>query len=141
MHMAEVLLRSVGEKYTTQVTMDRHSVIADEPIPVSDDLGPSPYELLLAALGACTSMTLLLYARRKGWLLEQVQVELTHDRSHREDCENCEEDGAKIEAITRRIHLVGDLDDEQRARLAEIARRCPVHKTMAGPPRIIDEMS
>ena len=120
--------------------MDRHSVIADEPVPLGDDLGASPYELLLAALGACTSMTLLMYARRKGWPLEQVQVELTHDRSHAEDCDNCEDAGAKVEAVTRRIRLEGNLDEVQRARLAEIATRCPVHKTISSPPRITDEL-
>ena len=139
--MATVFGRSVGERYTTQIISDGHSVIADEPRPEGDDLGPSPYELLLAALGACTSMTLLMYARRKGWPLEQVQVELTHDRVHARDCEECEGEEGRVEVIRRSIVLEGDLDAEQRQRLAEIATRCPVHKTLAAAPTIIDEVS
>ena len=143
--MATVFGRSVGDRYTAQITSDRHSVIADEPAPEGDDLGPSPYELLLAALGACTSMTLLMYARRKGWPLEQVQVqvqvELTHDRVHARDCEECEGEDGRVEVIRRSIVLEGDLDAEQRERLAEIATRCPVHKTLSAAPVIIDEVS
>ena len=120
--------------------MDRHSVIADEPIPLGDDLGASPYEPLLAALGACTSMTLLMHARRKGWPLEQVQIELIHDRSHAEDCDNCEDAGAKVEIVTRHIRMEGNLEEAQSARLAEIATRCPVHKTISSPLCITDEL-
>ncbi len=79
---ATVLGRSVGNRFTTQLSTSNHAMIADEPAPDGDDLGPTPYELLLGALGACTSMTLLIYARRKDWPLEEVQVELTHDRVH-----------------------------------------------------------
>lgn len=138
--MAEVLLRSVGSRYTTQVTTAHHSVIGDEPRPEGDDLGPTPYELLLAALGACTSMTLLMYARRKGWPLVEVQIELEHDRVHAEDCADCEGTEGRLQVIRRRIHLEGDLSPEQRQRLAEIARNCPVHKTLAAPPEVLDEL-
>ena len=86
---ATVLGRSVGGRYTTQLTTSHHAIISDEPAPDGDDLGPTPYELLLSALGACTSMTLLMYARRKGWPLEDVHVELTHDRLHAADCADC----------------------------------------------------
>src|SRR5688572_13936585 len=116
--MATVLLRSVGSRYTTQVTTEHHTVIADEPSPDGDDLGPTPYELLLAALGACTSMTLLMYARRQGWPLENVQVELTHERSHAHDCQDCDDPHALIETIHRSIRLEGDLSAEQRSKLA-----------------------
>jgi putative redox protein len=133
-----VLGRSVGGRFTTQLTSDRHSIIADEPVPEGDDLGPSPYELLLSALGACTSMTLLMYARRKGWPLEQVQIELTHDRVHADDCADCEDDGSRIEVIRRQIVLIGALTEEQQARLHEIAERCPVHRTLASAVRIED---
>lgn len=133
-----VLGRSVGQRYTTQLTSERHSIIADEPAPDGDDLGPTPYELLLAALGACTSMTLLMYARRKGWPLHEVQVELTHDRVHAQDCENCEDDGSRIEVIRRHVMLAGPLSLEQRERLREVAARCPVHRTLTAAPRIED---
>ena len=135
-----VVGRNVGDSFTTQLVTGRHSVIADEPRPVGEDLGPSPYELLLSALGACTSMTLLHYARRKEWPLTEVQVELSHDRVYSDDSEGSEEEGTRIERVTRRIHIVGPLDNEQRARLAEIARRCPVHKTIGGAISIVDEV-
>ncbi len=135
---ATVLGRSVGSRYTTQLTTSHHSIIADEPAPEGDDLGPTPYELLLSALGACTSMTLLMYARRKGWPLEEVQIELTHDRVHATDCVDCEEGDARVEVITRQIRLVGPLTEDQRARLGEMARRCPVHRTLSALPRIED---
>jgi putative redox protein len=138
--MASVLLRSVGDRYTTQVTTQHHAVISDEPSPDGDDLGPTPYELLLAALGACTSMTLLMYARRLGWPLQNVQIELTHERRHAEDCEDCEDPGARLEVIRRSIRLEGDLTSEQRSRLAEIARKCPVHRTLVASPEVIDEL-
>jgi putative redox protein len=138
--MASVLLRSVGSRYTTQVTTQHHAVIADEPAPGGDDLGPTPYELLLAALGACTSMTMLMYARRLGWPLEQVQIELTHEREHAQDCEDCEDGSSRLEVIHRKIRLEGQLSTEQRAKLGEIARRCPVHKTLATPPEVRDEV-
>ncbi|MEZ4554117.1 MAG: OsmC family protein [Dehalococcoidia bacterium] len=135
---ATVVLRSVGERYTTQVTTQRHSLVADEPAPAGDDLGPTPYELLLGALGSCTSMTLLMYARRQGWPLTEVQIELSHQRDYVQDCEDCENDGAKLEAVVRRIHLEGALSEEQRARLMEIARRCPVGKTLESSLLIVD---
>lgn len=136
-----VLLRSVGAGYTTQVTTRHHAFIADEPQPEGDNLGPSPYDLLLGALGACTSMTLLMYARRKNWPLEHVQVELTHDREHVTDCEDCEEDsGTLLDVVHRQIRLEGDLTPEQRERLKEIARRCPVHRTLTASMKIVDEL-
>lgn len=138
--MANVLLRSVGDRYVTQVTTERHALVVDEPRPDGDDLGPSPYELLLAALGACTSMTLRMYARRKGWPLTEVQIELTHEREHLRDCEDCDEDDRQLDRITRRIHLEGALSDEQRARLIEIAQRCPVHRTLMSAVEITDEV-
>jgi len=133
-----VVLRSVGERYTTQVTTEHHSLVADEPAPDGDDLGPTPYELLLGALGSCTSMTLLMYARRNGWPLREVQIELSHQRDYVEDCDNCEDPAAKLEAVVRRIHLEGPLSEEQRARLLQVARRCPVGKTLESALKIVD---
>jgi uncharacterized OsmC-like protein len=103
---------------------------ADEPLPVGEDTGPSPYDLLLASLGACTSMTLRMYAARKHWPLEKVTVTLRHARIHAEDCSECVTQAGQLDAIERVIDLAGDLDEGQRARLLEIADRCPVHKTL-----------
>jgi putative redox protein len=138
--LAQTSTRSVGARYTSRVVAEGHTFIADEPAPAGDDLGPTPYELLLAALGACTSMTLLMYARRNDWPLEAVSIDLTHDRVHAQDCEECEQESGRVEVIRRSITLEGDLDDEQRERLAYIATRCPVHKTLASPPTILDEV-
>ena len=116
-----------------------HTLVADEPAEAGGaDAGPTPYELLLAALGSCTSMTMLLYARRKGWSLEGVEVRLTHDRVHAADCADCETTEGRIDTITREIILRGPLDLEQRARLLEIARKCPVHRTLTSEIKIRD---
>lgn len=123
-----------GDGKYTQVILDgRHELLADEPRSHGgDDRGPSPYELLLASLGACTSMTLRMYADRKGWPLEGVSVDLRHDKIHAEDCADCDQKEGKIDRIERRVTLTGNLDEEQRERLLEIADRCPVHRTLEG---------
>ena len=121
-----------------RITMGRHGLIADEPESVGGmDSGPGPYDLLLAALGACTSMTLRLYAARKGWPLERVTVRLRHGKIHASDCADCETRGdARIDTIERRLTLKGPLDAEQRARLLEIADRCPVHRTLESEVKV-----
>ncbi|MDH6247817.1 OsmC family protein [Mycobacterium sp. OTB74] len=116
--------------YAQQITAGHHQLTADEPRPIGDDTGPSPYDLLLAALGACTSMTVRMYADRKGWPLGQVRVTLRHSRIHAEDCAACETTEGMIDHIDRDIELIGDLDDSQRQRLLAIAERCPVHQTL-----------
>ena len=116
--------------YTQQITAGQHRLVADEPQPIGDDAGPTPYDLLLAALGACTSMTIRMYANRKGWPLERVRVTLRHSRIHAKDCANCETTDGWIDHIDRDIELTGDLDDTQRQRLLLIAERCPVHQTL-----------
>ena len=116
--------------YTQQITAGHHQLTADEPRPIGDDAGPTPYDLLLAGLGACTSMTVRMYANRKGWPLEQVRVTLRHSRIHAEDCAECETTKGWISHIDRDIELIGDLDDSQRQRLLSIAERCPVHQTL-----------
>lgn len=116
--------------YTQQIVAGQHRLLADEPSPVGSDAGPTPYDLLLAGLGACTSMTVRMYADRKGWPLERVQVTLRHERIHAEDCAECETKKGWISHIDRTIELFGDLDDEQRQKLLAIAERCPVHQTL-----------
>lgn len=116
--------------YTQEITVGNHHLLADEPAPVGDDAGPNPYDLVLAGLGACTSMTVRMYANRKGWPLEHVRVTLRHSRIHANDCADCETTKGMIDHIDREIELIGDLDEEQRQRLMRIAERCPVHQTL-----------
>jgi putative redox protein len=131
----------VGEKgYTTEIIAGQHQLIADEPPSVGGaDEGPTPYGYLLSGLGACTAMTLRMYADHKKIDLKEVEVKLTHDKIHQVDGENSESSKGKIDQIKRKIKLTGDLTDEQRKRLIEIADRCPVHKTLEGKPEILTE--
>jgi len=124
--------------YTNEILAGPHPLHADEPRSMGgDDTGPGPYDLLLAALGACTSMTLRMYADRKGWPLERVSVALTHDKIHAKDCADCETREGRIDRIARVIGIEGaELDEEQRRRLLEIADRCPVHRTLHGEVRV-----
>jgi putative redox protein len=113
-----------------QIVSRQHRWRADEPAPFGTDTGPSPYELLLASLGACTSMTVRLYAQRKGFDLRRVTVRLQHSRIHAEDCLECETKQGFLDRIDRKIELDGNLDEIQRRRLLEIAEHCPVHRTL-----------
>ena len=113
-----------------QIVSGHHEWRADEPAPAGTDTGPSPYELLLGALGSCTSMTLRLYAQRKGMDLRRITVKLRHYRVHVEDCVDCESKTNFQFHIDREIHVEGDLNEEQKRRLLDIAEHCPVHRTL-----------
>tara|TARA_R110002072_G_scaffold172324_1_gene326334 strand:- start:14443 stop:15663 length:1221 start_codon:yes stop_codon:yes gene_type:complete len=118
--------------FTTQISNNRHTIVADEPVKVGgDDLGFSPYELLNAALGACTNMTLKLYAERKGWPLEEVYTYLTHSKQHYNDSSGKSENLGKIDHIQKIIEVKGNLSEDQIKRLIQIAAKCPVHKTLS----------
>lgn len=113
-----------------EIVSGAHRWRADEPVPLGTDAGPSPYELLLSSLGACTSMTLRLYAQRKGIDLKKITIRLRHYRIHDADCRDCETRPAFMDRIDREIELTGGLDESQKQRLLEIAERCPVHRTL-----------
>jgi putative redox protein len=127
----EVVVRGAAGGFAQEITAGSHHLRADEPLSSGGtDTGPTPYDLLLAALGSCTSMTIALYARRKQWPLNSVTIRLRHSRVHAEDCAACETHDAKLTVIDREIELDGPLDESQRARLLAIANRCPVHLTL-----------
>jgi putative redox protein len=130
--------------YTVLINDGRHASVSDEAeSDGGDDLGPSPYELLLSALGSCTAITLLMYARRKQWPLYEVSVSLSHDKIHPRDCAECTDEEraaageSQIDLIHCDIAVRGDLDQEQVERLLDIAHRCPVHRTLLATPKIV----
>ena len=143
-HDTKVIVRGSAEGFAQQIQARSHRLVADEPVSNGGtDTGPTPYDLLLAALGACTSMTLRLYARHKGLPLERVAVRLTHARVHAQDCADCG-DGSRdtrLERIERELVLEGALDQAQRQRLLEIADRCPVHRTLMGEKEIVTRLA
>jgi putative redox protein len=129
--VVEVVVRGSAAGFVQDVQVGEHRLVADEPESAGGtDTGPSPYDLLLAALGTCTSMTLGLYARRKGWPLQRVAVRLRHSKIHAADCADCETREGLIDRIERDVELEGALTPEQRARLLDIASKCPVHRTL-----------
>lgn len=113
------------------ISVGPHQMLSDEPKGAGgNDQGPDPYELLLAALGSCTNMTLCMYAGRKGWPLKEARVLLTYSKNYAKDCIDCEQPTAMLDRIERRITLIGELTEEQRQRLLAIASLCPVHRTL-----------
>ena len=139
-HESAVVTRTEGS-FTTEVQVGPHHLVADEPESVGgSNLGPTPYDLVAAGLGACTGMTLRMYADRKGWPLEAVQVRLEHKKVYAHDCENCQDPQQKIDRVERIITLTGELDEKQRQRLAEIADKCPVHKTLEAGMRVVTKV-
>ncbi len=127
--------------FTTALKMGRHALTADEPISFGgNDFGPSPYELVSAGLSACTAMTVQMYTKRKKWPLENIEVHTSYSKSHAVDCENCEEDAAKIDTFHREIKITGDLDEKQKTRILQIADKCPVHKTLHNNTQVITKI-
>ncbi|MDH3232541.1 MAG: bifunctional alpha/beta hydrolase/OsmC family protein [Alphaproteobacteria bacterium] len=128
-------------KFTNKVSAGSHVVVMDEPTSVGGlDSGMNPYDLLLAALGGCTSMTLRMYAERKKLPLDKVAVRLTHQKIHASDCAECESTEGKVDLIDRELEITGDLDADQRQRLLEIADMCPVHRTLESENRIVTKL-
>ncbi len=133
----KVSVSSGSSRYGLNITVGPHLLLADEPVDVGgNDAGPNPYELLLGALGACTAMTVRMYAEVKKWPLEDVRVRLSHAKVHADDCVNCEAKPTKIDQIEMEISFVGNLTDDQKKRLMDIAGKCPVHRTLTSPIKI-----
>ncbi|HZJ35580.1 MAG TPA: bifunctional alpha/beta hydrolase/OsmC family protein [Gillisia sp.] len=129
------------EGLTTQIKAGNHYFVADEPEEVGgNNFGPNPYELVSAGLAACTSMTVQMYAKRKGWILEQVETHVNYSKEHAIDSQNCEDDSAKIDTFKRDLRIKSNLDEKQIHRLLEIASKCPVHKTLHSPTQIITSL-
>ncbi len=136
-----VVVKSGLLRYSQKISVGSHVLHADEPGDSGGkDCGPNPYELLLAALGACTSMTVRMYAERKQWPLKSVEVRLAHSKIYAEECATCETKEGMLDRIEREIALFGDLSDEQQQRLLEIAERCPVHRTLVSEVQICTRM-
>ncbi len=136
----EVVART-GQGLRTEIMAGGHGLVADEPESVGGtNTGPTPYDLLSAALGACTSMTLRMYADHKGWPLEETTVYMQHAKIHAEDCAHCETEEGKIDQFTRELEIKGDLDAKQQERLTEIANRCPVHRTLHGEIDVVTSL-
>lgn len=136
-----VVVRTDGDVLTTEINANGHPMIADEPIDIGGkNLGPTPYELLASALGACTAMTLQMYAKHKNLPLDSVTVHLQHNKIHAEDGASCEEKSNKIDIIEREIELSGELTEGQRNRMLEIADRCPVHQTLTASVKVVSRL-
>ncbi|NOQ82665.1 MAG: alpha/beta fold hydrolase [Myxococcales bacterium] len=137
----EVVVEGKTTGFLQRIQARHLTFAADEPLDKGGtNLAPNPYELLLAGLGACTSMTLRMYAGRKEWPLEAVRVTLRHDRIHAKDCEDCDKDNGVIDVIDKKLELEGDLSEEQRGRLLDIAAKCPVHRTLLNEIKIRSEL-
>jgi uncharacterized OsmC-like protein len=126
-----VIVHGTAANFAQEIEIGSHELFADEPASYGGtDTGASPYDLILAALGACTSMTIGLYARKRSWPLEKITVSLKHSKIHAKDCDDCETKEGRIDRIELDIHLDGALSDEQRAKLMEISGKCPIHQTL-----------
>src|SRR5215213_10821548 len=133
----KVMVHRKSGGFTQEIVVGPHQLTADEPKDMGgDDEGPTPYDLLLAALGSCTSITVTMYAQRKSWPLQDVTVRLRHSRIHAQDCAECETKEGKIDRIELDIEFAGPLSSEQRSKLLEIAKKCPVHRTLTSETNI-----
>lgn len=132
-------MASVQKGFAVEITAGPHNWRADEPASIGGtDTGPTPYDLLLGSLGACTAMTIRMVAEREKIPLDTVTVTLDHDRNHQTDCDHCDDSSARIEAINRTVSIAGDMSAAERDRLHGIADRCPVHRTLTGELHIHD---
>jgi putative redox protein len=126
-----VVVRGTGSGFAQKISAGEHHLVVDEPLSAGGtDTGPTPYEFLLAALGACTAMTVTMYARRKNWPLVGIVVRLSHSKIHAEDCFECHTEAGFLDRIDCEIELTGSLSPDERLRLLEIAEKCPVHRTL-----------
>lgn len=138
--MKEVVVKFL-KNYQQEAITGQHNLIIDESKDVGGDgKGPDPYDLLLSALGGCTSMTIMMYAKRKGWPLDGVQVKLNHEKIHATDCDECAIKEGKLDEIKKTIFLKGDLTQEQKERLLEIAERCPVNRTLTTECHVVGRL-
>lgn len=131
------------EAFKTTLTAGRHELISDEPESVKggQDAGPDPYDYLLMGLGSCTLMTVKMYADRKGWEMEDLYLELRHNKRHADDCAECEDPKSKIDHIEKELIVKGDLTKEQLEKLLEISKKCPVHRTLESDITIASSLS
>ncbi len=131
------------EAFKTTLTAGNHEIIADEPgnVEGGTDQGPDPYDLLLMSLGSCTVMTVKMYARRKDWAVEDIYLELRHNKDHAKDCADCDEPDSKIDRIEKELIIKGDLSQEQRDKLLDISKKCPVHRTLLEDMEIESSLS
>lgn len=131
------------EAFKTTLTAGKHELISDEPESVKggQNTGPDPYDYLLMGLGSCTLMTMKMYAERKGWKVDDMYLELRHDKRHAEDCAECEDPKSKIDHIEKELIIKGNLSREQLDKLLEISKKCPVHRTLEGDITIASSLS
>ena len=129
------------DSYTTQVSTPSHIGLTDEPIELGgQNKGPSPYDLLMGALASCTSITLRMYINRKGWDVQRIRVRVNYSRDYEQDCESSSSAKKKVDVFERIIHIEGDIDDEKKARILQIADKCPVHLTLENKAKIKTRM-
>lgn len=137
----QITVLNSGNKYLTEINSGNHKIISDEPVEFGgEDSGFSPYELLLSALGACKAITMRMFAQRKNYPLERIEIGLTHEKIHAKDCADCESKEGKIDKIDVKIKFTGSLSDDQKKILLDVSQKCPVHKTLTSEIKIYTDM-